>query len=89
MSLNETYNAVHIGKNLSDKCPIQKCLKQQKGFIAISFKFHFEYTTRKVQKNPEGMKLNETRHLLAYVDDVNTVGENNHHKEKHKSCFRR
>jgi hypothetical protein len=28
MSLNETYSKIHIGKHLSDKFPIQNCLKQ-------------------------------------------------------------
>jgi enoyl-[acyl-carrier-protein] reductase (NADH) len=34
-----------------------------------------EYDIRKVQEKQEGQKLDGTHHLLAYVDDVNILGE--------------
>jgi hypothetical protein len=38
--------------------------------------FVLEYTSRKVQKNQVGLKVNETHQLLVYDDDVNLLRDN-------------
>jgi hypothetical protein len=61
---------------LSDSFPIQNGLKQGDALSPLLFKFALEYVIRKVQENQVGMKLNGTHQLLAYVDDVNLLGDN-------------
>ena len=42
------------------------------------FNFALEYAIRRVQVNQDGLKLNGTHQLLAYVDDVNILGRSIH-----------
>jgi hypothetical protein len=72
MCLNETYITVHIGKNLSDKFPIQNGLKHSAALSPLLFNFVLEYTIRRLQENQEGLKSNGAHQHLASADD----GEN-------------
>jgi hypothetical protein len=51
--LNETYNKVRRGKNLSDKFPIQNCLKQGDSLSPLLFNVSSNYAIRKVQEKQQ------------------------------------
>ena len=52
MCLNETYNRVQVGKNLSDMFPIKNDWKQGDALPPLPFNFSLEYTIRRVQEKP-------------------------------------
>jgi hypothetical protein len=61
---------------LSDSFPIQNGLKQGDALSPLLFNFALEYAIRKVQEYQMGLKLNGTYQRLAYVDNVNVLGDN-------------
>jgi len=85
MFLNETYSRVRVGKNLSDTFLIRNGLKQGHVLSPLLFMFALECTNRRVQVNQGGLKLNDTRQLLVYADDVNILGGSLHTIKKRRN----
>ena len=44
----------------------------------LLFNFALEHAVRRVQVNPESLKLNSTHHLFVYADEVTILGESVH-----------
>jgi len=78
MSLTERYSRVRVGKNVSDRFPIKKVLKQGDALSPMLFNFALDYAIRRVQVNRDDLKLNGTHQLLAYADDINILAGRMH-----------
>jgi hypothetical protein len=66
----------HVGKHLSDNCPVHNGLKQRDALRSLLFNFSLEYALMKVQENQVGLKLSGKHQVLIYSDDENRLGDN-------------
>ena len=78
MCLTETYSRVRVGNYLSDMFLIRNGFKEGDALSPLLFNSALEYAIRRVQVNPDGLKLNSTHQILAYADDVNILGGSVH-----------
>ena len=73
--LDGTQSKVRIGNYLSSSFPVENGLKQGDALSPLIFNFELEYAIKKVQKARFGLDMNYTHQILAYVGDVNLVGD--------------
>jgi hypothetical protein len=76
MCLNKTYITVSIDKRLFDNFSIYNGLKRRDALPPLLLKFTLVNAIKRIQENQVGLKSNATHQLLAYVDDVNLLGDN-------------
>ena len=76
-----------MGKNLSEMFPNRNGLKQGDALSPLLFNFALEYAIKRVQVNQDSLKLNGTRQLLAYADDVQHIGRKRTYGERKCGSF--
>ena len=81
--LHETSSNVRIGKYLSETIPVQNGVRYGEHLTLLPRKFFLPPGTRQIQENHEGVKMNDTCHVLVSVVGVvllvgrmNSVWEN-------------
>ena len=63
---------------MSDTFPIRNGLNKGIALSSLLFNFALGSATRRVQVNQDGLKLNYTYQLVAYIDDVKIFGGSVH-----------
>jgi hypothetical protein len=63
------------------------CKSHGDALSPLFFNFALEYAIRKAQENQVGLKLNGTHQPLAYVDDMNLLGDNIETKKRNRGTL--
>jgi len=61
---------VRVGKYLSDMFPTKNGLIQEDALKPLVFNFALDYAIRRVQVNPDNLKLNGKAQVLVYADVI-------------------
>ena len=66
---------MRIGNYLSSSFPNENGLKQADALLLLLLNFALEHAIRMAQETRLGLDMTGTDQVLAYVDDVNLIGE--------------
>jgi len=66
---------------------IRNGFRKVHALLPLLYTFTLEYAIRKVEVDQDDLKLNGTHQLLAYADDVNTMGGSIHTIKKNMEAL--
>ena len=77
MCRNENYSRVSVGKHMYEMLYILGGMKQD-AFLPMFVNYAVEYARSSDKVNQNGLKLNGSKQLLVYADNINVWGGSIH-----------